>query len=137
MNSNYYKVGFRKLEAWNQARILRQQIIEDCKDSPKEERFLLIPQLKVSSRSVTANISKGYGRYHYQETTQFFRNSRGSLNETPDHLTTGFDEGYISKEKFQKREKQYEKTLKLINGHISFLQKAKQSQSSVDLPNTE
>ena len=41
-------------------------------------------------------------------------------------------EGYISEEKFAEKEMQYEKTLKLINGYISFLQRAKQSQTLMD-----
>ncbi len=86
MNSDNYKGGFRELEAWKEARIFKQQIIEDCKNFPKEEKFLLTAQLKDSSRSVTANIAEGYGRYNYQETSQFFRQSRGSLNESLDHL---------------------------------------------------
>ena len=121
MNSDSYKGGFRELEAWKEARILRQQIIEDCKQFPIEEKFHLISQIKDSSRSVTANITEGYGRYNYQETSQFFRQARGSLNETLDHLTTAIDEKYLSKEIFTQREQQYD---------ISFLQKAKQAQST-------
>lgn len=126
MSSDHYKGGFRELEAWKQARIFRQQIIEDCKHFPKEERFLLTAQLKDASRSVTANIAEGYGRYNYQETTQFFRQARGSLTESLDHLITAVDEGYIAAAIFSQREMQYEKVLKLINGYIAFLQKAKQ-----------
>jgi len=139
MNSNNYKGGFKELEAWKEARILRQQIIEDCKGFPKEEKFLLISEIKDSSRSVTANIAEGYGRYNYQETSQFFRQARGSLNETLDHLTAALDEQYITPEIFMLREQQYEKVLKLINGYISFLQKAKQDQSggpNTHYPNT-
>ena len=104
--------------------------IEDCKQFPKDERFLLVPQIKDSSRSVTANIAEGYGRYNYQETSQSFRQARGSLNETLDHLTSALDEEYLSKETFVQRELQYEKVLKLINGYIAFLQRAKQDQST-------
>jgi four helix bundle protein len=139
MNSEKYKGGFRQLEAWKQARLFRQQIIEDCKTFPKEEKFLLTAQIKDSSRSATANIAEGYGRFHYQETMQFFRHSRGSLNETLDHLITALDEGYISKEVFTQRVQQNETTLKLINGYLSFLQKEKQNsniKSSATLPNT-
>ncbi len=111
MYSDNYKGGFRELEAWKQARIFKQQIIEDCKNFPKDERFLLTAQIKDSSRSVTANIAEGYGRYNYQETTQFFRQSRGSLTESLDHLITALDEGYLSADTFSKREIQYEKII--------------------------
>lgn len=120
-----FKGGFRELEAWKQARIFKQQIIEDCKCFPKEEKYLLISQLKDSSRSVTANIAEGYGRFNFQETSQFFRQSRGSLNESLDHILTAYDEGYISIETLSNREIQYQIVLKLINGYILFLQNSK------------
>jgi len=67
---------------------------------PEHEKFSLTAQIKRSSRSITANIAEGYGRFHYKETIQFFRQSRGSLFETLDHLTTAIDEGYINEEEF-------------------------------------
>jgi four helix bundle protein len=125
MTGNGYKGGFRDLEAWKEARVLRQMVIEDCKTFPKEERYLLVQQIKDSSRSVTANMAEGYGRYHFQETTQFFRTSRGSLNETLDHYSSALDEQYITREKYLTIERQYEKVLRLTNEYIKFLQKSK------------
>jgi len=122
MDDGNYKGGFRELYAWKEARILRAMVIEDCKTFPKEERYLLVAQIKDSSRSVTANMAEGYGRFNYQEATQFFRQSRGSLNETLDHYTSALDEKYITSEKYLVREKQYEKVLGLTNGYIKFLQ---------------
>src|SRR6516164_10302701 len=118
MEDGNYKGGFRDLNAWKEARILRAMVIEDCKTFPKEEKYLLVAQIKDSSRSKTANIAEGYGRFHFQEATQFFRQSRGSLNETLDHYTSALDEGYITNEKYQIRERQYEKVLGLTNGYI-------------------
>ena len=125
-----YKGGFRDLDAWKEARILRQMVIEDCQTFPKEEKYLLVAQIKDSSRSVTANMAEGYGRYHYQETMQFFRHSRGSLNETLDHYTTALDEKYITKATYDIREQQYAKVLRLTNGYIDFLKRSKLNQSN-------
>ncbi len=69
MGGNKYKGGFRELEAYKEARVLRQMVIDDCKQFPKEEKFHLTAQIKDSSRSVTANMAEGYGRFHYQEAT--------------------------------------------------------------------
>jgi four helix bundle protein len=124
-NSLHYKGGFTELDAWKEARIFKQGIIKITKQFPAEEKYSLTDQIKRSSRSVTANIAEGYGRFNYQETTQFIRQARGSLTETYDHLFTAFDEGYINEELFKKFEEQYKKVLKLINGYISFLQKSK------------
>lgn len=125
MDPENYKGGFRELVAWKEARIFLQMVIQDCKTFPPEEKYLLTSQIKDSSRSVTANMAEGYGRYHYQETSQFFRHSRGSLSETLDHYNTARDEGYISEEKYRKRQNQYEKVLKLTNGYIKYLQRCK------------
>ena len=127
MQMENYKGGFQTLEVWKQAKIFRTRIGEDCKAFPKEEKYLLTSQLRDSSRFVTANIAEGYGRFNYQETIQFFRQSRGSANESLDHLTCALDEGYISRQTLKDRESQYEKVFKLINGYISFLQKSKNS----------
>ena len=128
MDSENYKGGFRELEAWKEARIFLQMVIEDCKTFPAKEKYLLMSQIKDSSRSVTANMAEGYGRYHYQETSQFFRHSRGSLSETLDHYITALNEGYISEEKYRTREIQYGKVMRLTNGYIKYLQRCKKNE---------
>lgn len=124
-NSLYYKGGFTESDAWKEARVLKLSIINLVKSFPTEEKYSLISQIKRSSRSITANIAEGYGRFNYQETIQFIRQARGSLTETYDHLFTALDEAYINEEIFKTIELQYQKVLKLINGYISFLQKSK------------
>jgi len=41
---------------------------------PKEELHNLNYQIRKSSRSITANIAEGTGRFHYQEAIQFHLN---------------------------------------------------------------
>ena len=57
MDPENYKGGFRELEAWKEARILLQMVIEDCKTFPSEEKYLLTSQIKDSSRSISANMA--------------------------------------------------------------------------------
>ena len=118
--------GFESLEVWKEARIFRKMIIATCQQIPIEERFRLIDQIKRSSRSVTANIAEGYGRFHYLDNSKFCRDARGSLNETLDHLTVAYDEQYISIETLLDIRSQFEKTLKLLNGYIGYLKRIKQ-----------
>ena len=119
--------GFETLEVWKQARVFRIMIIDLCKQLPQEEKFRLIDQLKRSSRSVTANIVEGYGRFHYFDNLKFCRDARGSLNETFDHVTVAFDETYITKETLVHYKQQFEKVLKLLNGYTGYLKKQKTS----------
>jgi four helix bundle protein len=117
--------GFETLEVWKQARNFRLSIINLCKQLPQEERFRLIDQIKRSSRSVTANIAEGYGRFHYLDNIKFCRDARGSLNETFDHLTVALDEKYISQQQFDEGKLMFERILKLLNGYIAYLKKQK------------
>jgi four helix bundle protein len=94
---NTYK-GFRDLDCYKYGRELRQSIAKIILQFPKDERYELTSQIKRSSRSVTANIAEGYGKYTYSDTRHFFIISRGSITETIEHLITAFDENYISDE---------------------------------------
>jgi len=89
------------LEIWKKSRSFRNEIAEVSKSFPDFEKFKLVDQIIRSSRSVTANIAEGHGRFHYQENIQFCRTARGSLLETFDHLTVALDEKYIFKGGFR------------------------------------
>jgi len=89
---------FMDLQAWKLARELRMRVYEISKKFPPEERHVLTSQIRRAAVSVTANLAEGYGRYSYQENSQFCRQSRASAYELRDHLTTALDQEYVSKE---------------------------------------
>lgn len=120
--------SFESLEVWKESRILRKDISVLVKSFPFEEKYKLTDQIIRSSRSITANIAEGHGRYHFQENTQFCRQARGSLTETLDHLICAMDENYISEIQLNEFRIQYEKCIRLLNGYIGFLQKQKELQ---------
>jgi len=88
---------------------------------PKSEQFLLRAQVFDSSRSITANIAEGFGRFHHQENIQFSRQSRGSLSETLEHMITAYDKKYITKTALTEINKDYKECLKQLNGYIKYL----------------
>jgi four helix bundle protein len=92
---------------------------------PKSEEFGLKSQVINSSRSVTANIAEGFGRFHHQENIQFCRQSRGSLDETLEHMITAYDEKYITNEILKDINKDYKECLKQLNGYIKYLKTTK------------
>jgi len=116
-----YSKGFENLESWKEARSYRKAISGIVKTFPPEEKFGLSSQLLRSSRSISATIAEGYGRFHYRETAQFFRHARGSLMESMDHLICAFDENYIDEDTIHRLRKQHDLILKLINGYIAYL----------------
>ncbi len=119
------KSTFEDLEVWQMARDFRRKISTLVKTFPSEEKYRLLDQMVRSSRSVTANIAEGYGRYHYQENIQFCRQSRGSLYETIDHLTVALDESYITEELLKSLREDALVIVKKLNGYIHYLGKRK------------
>jgi len=58
-------------------------------------------QLVRAVDSVAANLSEGFGRYHFKETINFGYYSRGSLYETRTWLTKTHNRGLITDEVFR------------------------------------
>ncbi len=58
------KSDFESLEIWQEGKKLRIDITAIVKRFPMEEKFRLTDQMIRASRSVTANIAEGYGRFH-------------------------------------------------------------------------
>ena len=127
--------GYKELECYIQARLLRIYVSELAKKFPQHEKFLLTAQIIDSSRSVTRNIAEGYGRYTYTDTRNFFIISRGSVTETMEHLSTAKDEKYVTEEELKMGEEKCELVFKLINGYISYLDKSKTKKTSTQ-PNS-
>ena len=105
------------------ARELKNKVSKLTRTFPDKEKYRLSDQIIRSSRSVTANIAEGYGKFTYKETKQFCIHARGSLNETLNHLIDAFDEEYITKEQLLAYKTEIEEYLKLLNGYITFLKK--------------
>ncbi len=122
--------GYKELECYKQARELRIFVCGLAKKFPSSEKFLLTAQILDSSRSVTANIAEGYGRFTYTDTRNFFIIARGSATETMEHLCTAFDETFITIDELKVGEEKCELVFKLINGYISYLDKSKVSTSN-------
>jgi four helix bundle protein len=115
--------SFYDLEVWKKARELKKRISILVKTFPSEEKYRLTDQIIRSSRSVTANISEGYGKYTYKETKQFCIHARGSLNETLNHLIDAFDEEYNTKKQLLLFKNEIADCTKLLNGYITYLKK--------------
>lgn len=121
------KGSFTDLELWKKSRTLRNLLFYRVKDFPKNENYRMTDQIIRCSRSITANIAEGHGRYHYQENSQFCRIARGSLIELKDHLICAFDCKYLSAEELKEYESIIIEIKKMINGYKNFLKKRKKS----------
>ncbi len=121
-------VSMEDLEVWKSARELRKCVSKLVENFPREEKFRLVDQLIRASRSAVANIAEGYGRFHYQESIQYCRQSRGSLYETLEHLYCALDEEYIDINTFNQFKLQIENCIKILNGYIVYLKSKKENQ---------
>ena len=117
--------GFQDLEVYQEARKLRKVMYEVAKSLPVEERFALGQQVRRAAVSLTNNMAEGYGRFNWQETTQFFRHARGSLMELVDDMSVCEDEQYTDEATLAALHSRAESVLRLINGYIRYLQKEK------------
>ena len=116
---------FTELEVWKKSRLLGISIFKICDKFPKEEKYRLVDQLIRSSRSISANLAEGHGRYHFQENIQFCRIARGSTSETLNHLVCSKDCNLINDEEFLILKKQIIEIRKMLNGYINHLKKQK------------
>jgi len=119
---------FRDLRIWKQCRNIRKTIWELCKKFPGEEKYRLSDQMIRASRSSTACIAEGYGRYHYQENIQFCRQSRGSLYELIDHVDVAVECDYVTHQYGETFIKEIKTAIRTLNGYIKYLKKRKETE---------
>lgn len=119
-----------ELKVWQEARKLMKMIYEMVKTFPPEEKFNLTKHLKGCGRNTPGNIAEGFGRYHYQESIQFYRVARGSLNEIKSDTYCTFDAGYINEEQLKEIINQVELVAKMLNGLITSTGKLKRSSTN-------
>ncbi len=88
-------------------------------------------QLVKSADSIAANISEGYGRFHYKENKQFCYYSRGSLYETKTWLKKAHDRRLIVDNDFQSLQNDLETIAYKLNNYIKSIG-TKTNQKSTD-----
>ncbi|MBO9564804.1 MAG: four helix bundle protein [Niastella sp.] len=119
---------FYDLPVYKICRTFRKRISDIVRQKfPGNEEYRLKGQVLNASRSVTANLAEGFGRFHHQENIQFCRQARGSLTETMDHMIVAFDDGFISEEVLKEINNEYKACLRDLNGYIKYLKTAKAS----------
>jgi len=122
------KSDFRDLDVWKKGKELRIFVFTLVKKFPEEERYRLSDQMIRASRSITANIAEGYGRYHFQDNIRFCRQSRGSIYELLDHIEVALECGYVNNDEYLKLNRDLEELLALLNGYVKYLSSKKTTQ---------
>jgi four helix bundle protein len=75
-------------------------------------------QLVRAADSIPANISEGYGRYHFKEQKQFLYYARGSLFETKTFIKLAYSRKLIKEEKYLQLNSIFDVLGKKLNNYI-------------------
>ena len=115
------KFGFEQLELWKKAREFKNEVANEARKWPAEEKFKLIDQVIRSSRSINALLAEGHGRFTFADQLHFCIQARGSLSETINHLIDAFDERYVTEERLNYFKEKGKEIERLLNGYINYL----------------
>ncbi|OIO84373.1 MAG: four helix bundle protein [Anaerolineae bacterium CG_4_9_14_3_um_filter_57_17] len=119
------KRGFEDLQFYKMALEVMAGVHQVVKEFPPEEKFDLVAQVRRSSKSVTANLAEGYGRYHYLDSLHKYSIARGELNETLSHLINAKILGYIDQPTFESLYHLIRETEQTLNGYMSYVRREK------------
>jgi len=119
------KRGFEDLECFKLALDVIVNAHAFARALPADEKFDMVPQIRSASKSITANIAEGYGRYHYPDSLKFYSNARGSLNEVLGHLINAQVLGYCESAYFDSFYALIRQTEKTLNGYMNYVRQQK------------
>ncbi len=117
--------SFYDLDAWRKAHGFVLEIYNTTKKFPKEELYGITSQLRRASASITANISEGFSRCHYNDKIRFYHNARGSISEIQNFLFLSKDLAFLTDKEFKYLFDLTEGINKLINGLIRSIENQK------------
>ena len=94
--------SYYKLIVYQKAKELVLLTYKLTKDFPREERYVLVPQMRRSAISIVANIVEGYIKKSKKEYSRFLDISIGSATELGLYFELSFDLKYLSGQKLKK-----------------------------------
>jgi len=124
------------LEIYQISMSLSGQIWEISKTWKYFEKDTIGKQIVRASDSISANISEGFGRYHFNDSKNFLFYARGSLYETLTWLTKARDRNLIKNEEFEDLERQYTRLSVKLNNFIKTIGKSPNPQIKNDKSTT-
>lgn len=78
--------SYKELIVWQKAITLVKEVYILTSLFPKEEQFIIIPQIRRAAISIPSNIAEGYARRSHKEYLQFYSISYGSCLELETQL---------------------------------------------------
>ena len=109
---------FQNLIAWQKAHRLVKELYKITKTLPKEEKFILIPQILRAAISIAANLAEGTKRQSVKDRNHFFNMAETSLEEVKYYIILSADLNYISNSEMNNLINLSREVGRLINGLI-------------------
>lgn len=111
-------LAHKQLEVYKRAKELVKSIYQLTASFPKEEKYLLVYQIRRAAVSVCSNISEGSSWFSPAEKKRFYEISRSSLVEIDTQADISENLGYISSEELQQIEILMEAVFKMLSKMI-------------------
>lgn len=113
-------VGFKELRVYKLAYGLTMEIFELSKTFPKEETYSLTDQIRRSSRAVCSNLAEGYRKRKYpRHFLSKLTDCDSEASETTVWIDFAFDCNYITEEKKDYLNAEYDKVGKMLGNMIN------------------
>jgi four helix bundle protein len=111
-------MNLEDLKVYNLAMDLGERVWEIIDRWNYFQKDTIGKQFVRAADSIAANLSEGFGRFHYKEAKNFSYYSRGSLYETKTWLTKSHNRGLISDDEFKSISASLDMIVKMLNNYI-------------------
>jgi len=115
--------SIESLEAYKEAVVVSDEAWVIYNSLSKNFQYHIGNQFLDAADSIGANISEGYGRYHFRESINFNNFARGSAFETRYWLNRLFKRGFIDELTHERTKGMIESCIAKINGYNNYLRK--------------
>lgn len=110
--------SINELEIYRESMRIGEMVWTLVADWPIFAKDAVGKQIVRSADSIAANLSEGYGRYHFKENQKFCYYSRGSAQETQTWIEKGVRRGLIPEEAARDLYRDLDTFKKRLNAYI-------------------
>ena len=111
--------GYRKLIAYQRAKVVVKRTYKLLKKFPAEERFAMCDQLRRAAVSITSNIAEGVNRFSVKDKACFIEIAYGLLMEVSSQFEMAEELNYISPEDRLSMDNLIEEEARLLSGLLN------------------
>ena len=115
---------FEDIEAWQKARELTREIYRASRQGEFARDFDLRSQIRRAAVSIMSNIAEGFERDGVKEFSQFLSTAKGSAGEVASDLYVALDQGYFTRDVFDRLYNSARQVGRMIGGLMRYLRQS-------------